>query len=156
MSETTVGQRLKFLIKQLNLDVKGFCKALDVSETTVRNYFNRGSNPNAEFLMKLTNTFGLVNLGWLLTGKGEHFLSESTQSSTLQQTNIKNNSGIGISNGSTNNITNNLTLDDCKQSLQQSERENAHLREQLARADALVAAKDETINLLRASYNRPN
>jgi len=30
------------------------------------------------------------------------------------------------------------------------------LRDQLKMQDALIAAKDETISLLRASYNRPN
>jgi len=159
MSQETIGQRLRILINQLNLDVKGFCQRIDVSETTIRNYFSRGNNPNAEFLTKLTNTFDYVNLHWLLTGKGEPFLLDNA-STTTNTAQIKNNSGIAINNGV---ATQNINLEDCKRELESMRRDAASyqreielLTGQLQGKDALIAAKDETITLLRASYTRPN
>lgn len=47
-------------------------------------------------------------------------------------------------------------LSDSKHDLQMAQREIEHLRGQLEDKVALVAAKDETIRLLRGMYDRPN
>ncbi|MGI4759883.1 MAG: hypothetical protein ACRYF0_04200 [Janthinobacterium lividum] len=60
-------------------------------------------------------------------------------------------------------IQKNYTLSDCEKERDTYKNENELLKEQLASKDALlaskdviIASKDDMINLLRASYNRPN
>jgi len=162
MSQETIGQRLKILINRLNLDVKGFCQRIDVSETTIRNYFSRGNNPNAEFLTKLTNTFDYVNLHWLLTGNGEPLLSppnENSQAITGSQKFFRspivgNNQGTAYQENNAMAAT--ADMENLKNKLALAEKEVEHLKAQLAMKDALLTSKEETLALLRASYNRPN
>jgi multidrug resistance efflux pump len=55
-----------------------------------------------------------------------------------------------------NSTTNNLNIENCRRDLATAEKAIQHLRDQLKMQDGLIATKDETISLLRASYNRPN
>lgn len=80
MSETTINQRLNFLLNALGMKAGPFSRALGVSETTVRNYVDRTSKPSSEILEKIVNTFKQVNLVWLVTGEGEPFLQEAGES----------------------------------------------------------------------------
>lgn len=159
-AEVPIGQRLKFLMQELGYDVRGFSKALDVGDTTIRNYFNRGSNPNADFLAKLTSTFERVNLHWLLTGNGTHLLPPMNENDPVTTTNQKifRSPIIGNNQGTANqqqNITS-VEHEAMINKLALAEKEIEHLRTQLTMQAALLASKDETITLLRASYNRPN
>lgn len=77
MSETTINQRLNFLLNALGMKAGPFSRALGVSETTIRNYVDRTSKPSSEILEKIVNTFKQVNLIWLVTGEGEPFLQEA-------------------------------------------------------------------------------
>jgi transcriptional regulator with XRE-family HTH domain len=164
MSQDTIGQRLKILLSQLDLDIKGFCQRLDISETTVRNYFSRGNNPNADFLAKLTTSFDYVNLSWLLTGNGAIFLSEPPALDKSNNISNKKNKGpVQNNTGDNNTITNNVQLEDCKRDLEKATTEVKHLQAQLAAKDDVIASKDaviasqaETLSLLRGGYTRPN
>jgi transcriptional regulator with XRE-family HTH domain len=162
MNQETIGQRLKILIKQLDLDVRGFCKRLDVSETSIRNYFSRGNNPNAEFLTKLTSTFEYVNLHWLLTGNGESFLpppNENNQAITGNQKFFRSPvvaTGQGPAYQENNAAPAAADTENLKNKLALAEKEVEHLKAQLATKDALLASKEETLALLRLSFNRPN
>ncbi|MBF9239495.1 hypothetical protein I2I05_19030 [Hymenobacter sp. BT683] len=79
--------------------------------------------------------------------------------------NQKNNSGNSI-NGNQGTATQNnhhYNIADCEKDRDtyKAERdlartENELLRQQLAMQEALIAAKDETLTLLRGSHNRPN
>ena len=161
MSQETIGQRLKVLIKRLDLDVKGFCQRIDVSETSIRNYFSRGNNPNAEFLTKLTSTFEYVNLHWLLTGNGEPLIlptNENNQSISGSQKFFR--SPVANSNSGTVNQDNTNSFgpdsEDFRNKVALLEKEVEHLRAQLEMKDTVIASKDETITLLRVSFTRPN
>lgn len=155
MSQETIAQRLKILIPKLGLDVKGFCQRLDVGETTVRNYFSRGNNPNAEFLAKLTNTFEYVNMSWLLTGKGEPVFGDSSNTDITTAT-VKKNSGVVGSHGTQYNIEMPSTFDGCKQRLALLTTENEGLRSTVAALETALSAKEEILTLLRGGHNRPN
>ena len=148
MSETTINQRLNFLLKELGMKAGAFARALDLSETTVRNYIDRTAKPSSEVLEKISNTFEQVNLVWLVTGKGEPFLTGS-QSSTTQ---------IGKFNqaGTGNKQTNSSSEYQLKAALESANKEITLLREQLAMKDQLIAAKEEILTLLRSQFNRPN
>jgi len=160
MVESPIGQRLKYLIKQLELDVVTFSKAIGVGDTTVRNYFNRGSKPNAEFFEKLINTFESVNLNWLLSGEGRMFTEEVSPVTNTATTRIKKVSGGAVHSGNGNQL---ITLEACQQELEQTKRDLASLQReielltgQLQTKDALIASKEETIDLLKTAFNRPN
>jgi hypothetical protein len=90
MSETTINQRLNFLLKTIGMKPGAFARALDLSETTVRNYVDRSAKPSSEVLERIANTFKQVNLVWLITGNGEHFLPNSTPSSGSHHISTKN------------------------------------------------------------------
>jgi hypothetical protein len=160
MTESTINQRLKILIDALNLKVRTFSQELEVSEATTRNYLDRGSKPGAEYLEKVYTHFPSVNLTWLITGVGEPLLSTSQVQGLVgtQAQNISGNS-IGLNFGTNTQMGpafNDIDLPGCKARVVQLETDNQNLREQLQRADALAAAKDETIALLRATYRNPN
>lgn len=175
MSETTINQRLNFLLKELGMKAGPFARALDLSETTIRNYVDRTAKPSSDVLEKIANTFRQVNLVWLITGEGEPFFPDSLEASVTQTGNF-NQAGTGNAQkikGNKNNvqnnsgdhakITNNVQLENCKRDLATAEKELQHLRDRLAAAEALVASKDvtiaskeETISVLRAAFNRPN
>jgi transcriptional regulator with XRE-family HTH domain len=157
MSEGAIGQRLKVLIFSLGMNVRSFCKAIDVSETTVRNYFNRGSSPSAEFLTKLNNTYGVVNLGWLLTGNGSIFLPDDiTPNQSTNITNKKNKGPVQNNTGEHASITNNVKLDDCQRDLEASRKEVAGYQREIELLKGQLEDKNEIITLLRGGYNRPN
>lgn len=155
MSQKTIGQRLRILIKSLDLDVKGFCQRIDVSETSIRNYFSRWNNPNAGFLTKLTITFEYVNLHWLLTGNGEPFLTDMAynQSTTI---NAKKNSGNIQNNTGNAQVTNNIELAECRRDLDATRRDAAAYQREIALLQGQLKDKEEIITLLRGGYNRPN
>jgi hypothetical protein len=104
-------------------------------------------------------------LAWLLTGFGEPSLANS-QASTIQTGNfnqagnsnkqtIKDTKG-GVQANSGGNNTINVQLDNCQRDLAAATKEMELLRQQLAMAQALLEAKEETLALLRGGYNRPN
>ncbi|MVN77716.1 helix-turn-helix domain-containing protein [Hymenobacter sp. HMF4947] len=161
MSETTINQRLNFLLKELGMKAGSFARALELSETTVRNYIDRTAKPSSEVLEKISNTFRQVNLVWLITGREEPFISDDEGSVT--QTNISGDRNNVASGKNGKAIQKNDGLSDCekerdilKAQLDKTQQQVEHLQAQLATKDALIASKEETIDLLKAAFNRPN
>lgn len=164
MEQVSIGERLKILMAALGLKVRAFAQTLGVSETTIRNYTERGSKPSSEFLENVINHFEKTNPVFLLTGRGTPLLDEE-ETVTIRTTVSGEKStvtNIGKTIGGTLQIGN-LSLADCRQELTAALAEIASLRTQVEASsiviqskDALIAAKDETITLLRASYGRPN
>jgi hypothetical protein len=160
--ETTINQRLKILIETLSSSVRAFSEAIGDSASNTQNYIGaRKVEPKPEYLAKVLNHFSTVNAHWLLTGNGEPFLSHPPTMTNENKPSIKKTKGnIQSNSGQT---VNNITMADCEKDLlacqaklEAAENEIKLLRDQLALQASLVAAKDETITLLRASYNRPN
>jgi hypothetical protein len=86
-------------------------------------------------------------------GDGEPFLSKSPESGELSATSTKNNSGnaIGINHGKATQQQGGLPGNEAALL-----KEIEHLKQQLAMKDQVIASKDETIDLLKAAYGRPN
>lgn len=90
-------------------------------------------------------------------------LNKYPEARTISNTNVMSQGGgqaIGVVHGNANYHT---SLDDCQKELTSARVELEQLREKVASQaalldskDALIAAQADTINLLRASYNRPN
>jgi transcriptional regulator with XRE-family HTH domain len=154
MSQDTIGQRIKFLIDSLNISVRKFAQALDVAETNIRNYIDKGSKPSSEALEKIARAFPQANLVWLVTGQGEPFLIQPGNLDRLGINNQKNITGnaIGTNHGTAHQqhgaglTSNEVAL------LQKIE----YLEAQLVMKDQVIAAMQESIDLLKAAYGRPN
>jgi DNA-binding transcriptional regulator YiaG len=160
MPQDTIGQRLKFLMESLDLKVRTFASALDVSETNIRNYISRDSKPSSDIIERIVRQYPHVNTFWLITGDGEPFLSPTHESGQSTSNNQKffRSPVIGANQGTANQQQyNNSTAesDETKTRLVLAEKEIEHLRAQLAMKDALIESKEETITLLRVSFNRP-
>ena len=108
----------------------------------------------------MINHFSNVNAHWLLTGKGEPFLTNPPDSHPNATHNQKffRSPVIGTNKGTANQEQNIVAVQDeaLANKLALAEKDIEALRMQLAMKDALLAAKEETITLLRGSYNRPN
>jgi hypothetical protein len=164
MEQEAITQRVKFLVESLAESVRGFSLAIGEKPTNTSNYVTGRNKPSAEFLERIILHFGNVNAHWLITGGGEPFLSPPTEN-TLSNVNDQKffrSQVTGTNNGPNNQQQHNTnpsasTQDpDLKTKLTLAEQEIQHLRTQLEMQAALLAAKDETIGLLRGSYRNPN
>ncbi|MCA8830154.1 hypothetical protein [Hymenobacter pini] len=79
MSEGTINQRLRDLIKALGLNVRSFSIKYNLKEGTTRNYTDRNSLPNADYLSALLLSIENLNPAWLLLGRGEMFLDGAAE-----------------------------------------------------------------------------
>ena len=74
-------ERLNRLISDIsNGNVTDFAKKTDIKQATLFNY-TKGRMPNAESLYNICNNLG-VSIDWLLTGKGNPYLSTSGNGAT--------------------------------------------------------------------------
>jgi transcriptional regulator with XRE-family HTH domain len=134
--------KIKNRLAEQGMTIQRLATESGISEPTLHAIFNRGDAKLSQ-LEKIAEALGST-LNFLL--------SESNQSSTVQ---------TGDSNQTGNNfkqkvkVTKAPTQELAKQ-LEDCQRDNESLKRELALANALVAAKDETITLLRASFTRPN
>ena len=160
MAEQSIGQRIKFLIEATEFSVRKFAQTIDVSETNIRNYIDRGTKPSSDVLEKIALQFPQTNLEWLLTGNGAPLRTDPD--GELTQTNISGKkNAVNVAGGKANQT--NIILSECekerdayKAQLDKAVSENELLRGQLKMQESIIAAKEETISLLRASFNRPN
>jgi len=68
MAATTVGDRLKMLVRSLSMTHGDFAKKNGISLNSMSRYINNKRSPDPEFLIKLAEQ--KVNLNWLLSGEG--------------------------------------------------------------------------------------
>jgi hypothetical protein len=159
-----INERLIFLLKSFQLSARAFSETIGEKPTITQNYVGtRNSMPGADYLEKVMKRFDSINPVWLLTGEGEPFKEGSAP--TQNQTNIsgkKNTVAVaGTNNGTA--TTNNYNLADCEKErdtlriqFDNAQREIELLTGQLQTKDALIASKEETIELLKSAFNRPN
>jgi hypothetical protein len=164
MSEVTINERLKFLIEKFGMSVRAFSTAIGATDTNTRNYIDRGSKPNAEYLGKLLKRFNNINPTWLLLGEGDPFVPNSPASEALQigsfnqtgtsnKQTIKNNKGnvIGTNHGTATqskgvrDVFISHALDD-----------KAHLEALVEQLRSQLADKERIIKLLEQSLNKPS
>jgi len=135
------------------MSVRAFSSTLGAPASTTRNYLDKDTKPSSDYIERIVAHFEDVNLNWLVTGKGEPFISNKAGSGTTQTGNfnqsgtsnkqtIKGNRGTVQNNtGSGNTITNNVKLDSCQRDLATAQKEIALLTSQLA-------DKERTIQIL--------
>ena len=139
--QNTINERLKFVIEELGMSARAFSLALGVPDSNTRNYLDKGTKLNSEYIEKMLLQFSSINPTWFLTGNGEPFVGESSNSGEPRAAYQKNISGIAQTGNNSKATQNNITLDDCKKDLQSAQEKIALLTSQLA-------DKERTIQIL--------
>lgn len=135
-----LGTRLHDAIKKSGMTMDEVAKALDISASNLFKIIKKDSF-EVSYLLKAAELFKLP-LGY--------FLDDATLSS-IPRTNAQ----TGDFNQAGNSNTQKVRVDK-GQPQQDLAAALAACQRELALANALVAAKEETITLLRATYTRPN
>jgi hypothetical protein len=157
----SINERLKFLIRELGMSARAFSIKLEVPDTTTRNYLDKSTKLNSEYLERIAHHFKEVNLNWLITGNGEPLIGQS-QTPQIQTTisGDRNNVASG-KNGKA--IQKNYGLSDCERELaicraqlDKAQREIELLTGQLKMQETIIQGKDQMLDLLRGGFTRPN
>lgn len=130
MGQDAINQRLKILIEALGMNIRSFSKKLGVSDSTTRNYIDKGSKPPADYIAQVASSIERINPAWLLLGKGEMFLTGTPEVQVLD-------------------VKRPDAQSDCERDLASALREVEQLKQLLAAKDELLAAKEEVLALLR-------
>lgn len=72
----TVAERVKAIIEYLGISVTQFAKSIDTVQSVIANMFLRGTEPSSKILRNIANTYDMISVEWLLTGKGDMLKSE--------------------------------------------------------------------------------
>jgi hypothetical protein len=137
--EKPINQRIKFLLEALSLSARDFSRAVGVPDNNTQNYLEpRFAQPKADYLEKVVLHFESINPIWLLTGKGEPFLSGAAPT---------------INTGT---ATQHITLEACQRELEAMKRDAASYQREIELLKGQLEDKNEIIILLRGGYNRTN
>lgn len=168
MAQTSVNERIKFLIDSLGVSTRKFSELVGESYSNMNNYVSeRQSMPPASLLEKLLIHFENLDPKWLIAGIGKPFPEGALQTPTIHQTQKKTKGSTVIGTNHGDVITN---IEECrkerdtyKNELEMVRRDAASyqreielLKGQLETKDNLIASKDELLNFLRGGFNRPN
>lgn len=80
----SISERLQFIVDEVfNGNKAAFARTIGIPPTSISNYLGkeRTSKPSSDILERIVNAVDKINAYWLLTGKGEAFIS-NTQSTT--------------------------------------------------------------------------
>jgi transcriptional regulator with XRE-family HTH domain len=145
-----VAERIVELINLLNINKKTFALSINVSPGNISDWLskNRKANPSMDAIIRISEKYD-VNLNWLLTGKGEMFLSDNKEP---QEKRVDNNELINLRRryDQLEKVCNDL-----KKSIEESEKEcsilsnkNQELNQELfTRLRELLECKDLIIKL---------
>lgn len=78
--------RIKNFIEAKGLSAGELAAVLDVQRSNISHILNGRNKPGASFIEKLLLEFPDLNARWLLTGEGDMFNQNNTESITTQQT----------------------------------------------------------------------
>ena len=95
--ENAVIQRIKEMLKEMNISVSELATRIGKPQTTVNNWLIAKRKPQMDFIFQILNSFEDVSAEWLLRGEGEM---------------IKNNSSnvnAGVNNYIGGNVTSNVS-----------------------------------------------
>ena len=72
-----IQDRLKFLIKSVNMNVATFSKAIDIKQVNLHNVVSGRRNvPSLKIVIAIVEYIPNVNLYWLILGTGSMFLDQ--------------------------------------------------------------------------------
>lgn len=98
--ENAVIQRIKEILKEMNISVSELATRIGKPQTTVNNLLMEKRKPQMDFIFQILNTFEDVSAEWLLRGEGNMFKFNNN-------VNNVNNSNVVNGNGNSNISQNN-------------------------------------------------
>jgi hypothetical protein len=151
-TQTTINERLKFLLEHYNLSARNFGRAIGVPENNTQNYLGpKGSIPKADYLERVLRHFQSINPSWLLLGEGEPFttiLVESKGDIQIQSQNQKKNRGHIINH--TGNGPAVYSLEDCQRERDQWKAAYDALEREVTLLKKTIQDKDHIISLYQS------
>lgn len=75
IKETTSGERVKILRKELNLTLEKFCERLGVTKVAISNIEKGNRNLTEQMIKSICREYH-VNYSWLVNGDGEMFSND--------------------------------------------------------------------------------
>ena len=163
MEQSTINQRLKFLLDSFKLSARAFSEVIGESATNTQNYVGaRNAEPRAGYIQKVLDHFSSVNAQWLMTGRGAPFLPDSDQANEPFIIYQKNKSSVGTNHGSISHTGQNSSaaleqeVTGLRIQVEALQQQLATTKALLAAKDDIIAAKEEMLTLLRGQHNRPN
>ncbi|MGI4862969.1 MAG: hypothetical protein ACRYFZ_03545 [Janthinobacterium lividum] len=146
MTQTTINQRIKFLVDTLSPSARAFSEAINESPTNTFNYIGgRLVEPRAEYIEKIIRHFGNISAHWLITGEGEPFIGEVPPVVNTTTTRIKKVTGGAVHSGTGNQL---ITLEACQQELESTKRDMATAQKEITLLTSQLADKERTIQIL--------
>ena len=157
-----ISKRVRQLIKiETNGSVRAFAKKLNISQQKLNRIFNldkkTGNYPtiSLDVIMSITNIFVSINPEWLLTGNGD--MTKRTNAKNTTKTSYTGNNingSVKINTGNTKKTTHKQTESIQTNNTLQQENDKlqtkiTYLQDQLKSKEELIAAKNETIEILR-------
>jgi hypothetical protein len=138
LEQTTINQRIKFLLEHFNLSARDFGRAIGAPDNTTQNYLGtRQTKPNAEYIEKLLRHFESVEARWLLTGQGEPFASKVAEPGASYQIQKKNKGNVvGTNHGTISQQQGDKS--DCEKELAVAQHTIALLSSQLLDKERLI------------------
>lgn len=76
--DRAINKRIKCIIEYLSISDSEFAKQISLPQTTISNIFNRDSDVKFSVLEAILTQFGFISAEWLMRGKGEMILADST------------------------------------------------------------------------------
>lgn len=71
--DKAILERINSIIKKEDLNINSFSKLVNVPRTTIKSMFEKETNPSFDQILKITDAFPLINIEWLLKGKGNMY-----------------------------------------------------------------------------------
>jgi len=109
-----MNERLEEIRKYAQMSKKNFAEKISISSVAYHNYVQGKRQIPSEIAIKINELFD-VSIDWLLTGKGEMFLSENSSNKIVKKINGGNNN-IAINQDSEVNQTINNNIQNNKES----------------------------------------
>ena len=81
-------QRLKELIKALNINQSDFAKRLGMAQPNISRVLSGKNQVSIEVVNRISNVYAQVNLHWLLTGEGEMLFEKGVPTDELPNTSV--------------------------------------------------------------------
>ncbi|MGI4870971.1 MAG: hypothetical protein ACRYFX_07315 [Janthinobacterium lividum] len=133
--QTTINQRLKFLLDHFKISARTLSRDLGVADTNTQNYIgSRQAEPGADYLEKLVLHYAEIDAYWLLTGDGKPFLEiQDATTDTMQDNRGNHNVNIGTNHG-----TASYKLSDCEKDNASLRQENKLLHNQLVDKERII------------------
>lgn len=140
--QSTITGRITYLIGALKENTNSFSNKIGVSQSTVATAIKRNKGVNSDLIEKITIAYPIVNIDWLITGRGEMLKPTSENNSR----NVHNNGKIsgGVVTGDNND--NNVPI--CAPISSDSDQEILLLKARISHLEEMLKEKERFIQVL--------